>query len=593
VNAGPLIFAVGGLLATSLGGSLVAARLRVPALLLFLAVGVAAGENGAGWITFNDYALAREVGIAALALILFDGGLNTGFSQIKSVLGSSLRLAVGGTIIVALVAGVAASALLGLPPLQGLLLGSILASTDSAAVFGLLRGSTLRPRLVRTMEAETGFNDAVVLVLVLGFVAWIEDPRHGLVEMFALVGRDLALGAVCGFLVAKAASAALSRAQFSVAGLYSVASFAAATVAYGAAVSLHGSGLLAVYLTGLLLADSPIRGRRTIAVFHDGLAWVAQVALFLMLGLLVSPTRLEGEIPEGLMMALVVVLFARPLATFAMTTSREFSVRERLVLSWAELVGASPIIFASVAVVSRIAGSVAMFDLVCVAVIVSTLLQGLTFERFARVLGLTQASPILPQPLVELGGAARLGAELLEYPVNPTDGVVGRRVRDLDLPLGITLPLIVREEEAVSPNALARIKTGDTLHFLVREEVTPRIPELIARLREPGLEPTIARRQVDDGGLRDLLAEPWTAADGDPADPEILAGTPVAGFLRARTDRPGALVVLEDGRYAVTGTTLAVGPAAMVRRYANRRLTGAFDGADAAWWHDVAASLRS
>jgi potassium/hydrogen antiporter len=487
-----LILAVGGLLAASVGMALVAARLRLPALLLFLTVGMAVGSDGAGWVSFDDYGLARELGLVALALILFDGGLNAGISQIKNVLGTALRLAIVGTIVVAVVTGVAAVLLFQFSPLEGLLLGSMLASTDSAAVFGLLRGSTLRRRLVHTMEAETAFNDPVVLVLVVGFVTWIQQPDYGLADMALSASRELAIGAVLGYLVGRSAAAALAASRLPMTGLYPVASFAAAALAYGAATGLHGSGLLAVYLAGLILGDAEIPGRRTMAVFHDGVAWLGQIGIFVTLGLLASPARLGDIAPEGIALALVVVLVARPLGTLATTSSREFTFPERLVLSWSELLGATPIVFASLAVAAGIAGSRQLFDIVFVAVVFSTMLQGMTFEPIARALGLTTVVPLLPRPLVEFGGPRRLGAEIVEYPVTATDGTVGRRVRDLMPPPGISLVVIIRGDEALPPTEMARLKAGDVLHFLVREELAHRIPDLLARLREPGWERMIA-----------------------------------------------------------------------------------------------------
>jgi cell volume regulation protein A len=495
VNGGVLVLAAGVLLAASVAASLVAARLRLPALMLFLAVGMAGGSSGAGWISFRDYGLARDLGIAALAVILFDGALHTGFAKARHVLGAAVRLAVGATAIVAVLVGSAASLLLGRPLLQGMLIGSILASTDSAAVFGLLHGSTLRGRLVRTIEAESGFNDAVALVLVVGFAGWISHPGRGGADLITGAASELAFGAVSGVVVGLAAAWSLVRIRLPATGLYAVASFAAAALAFGAATSLHGSGLLAVYLAGLLIADAQIPSRRTIAAFHDGLAWVAQVGLFLMLGLLVTPGRLGDMLPVGLTLAILVVLVARPLATFAMTDSREFTRPERVLLSWAEFVGATPILFAAFAVVSGVPDSAGIFDLVVVVVIFATMAQGLTFEPLARALGLTTVQPLLPAPLVEFGGARSLGAELLEYPVTMSDDVVGRRVRDLRLPLGITPVLIVRGDEAVPPSGVTLLKAGDVLHLLVRTEVAGRIPELIARLSTPGADAPIARRR--------------------------------------------------------------------------------------------------
>jgi cell volume regulation protein A len=587
-----LIFAAGALLAASVGASLLAARLRVPALLLFLGVGMAVGSDGAGWIAFENYDLARELGLVALALILFDGGLNSSFSDVRKVLSSSLRLAVGGTVIVAVVTGVFASAILGLSLPAAFLIGSMLASTDSAAVFGLLRGSTLRRRLVHTMEAEAAFNDAVVLVLVLGFVEWIQNRGYGVVDLGVLAARELAIGAVCGYVVPTVAVAALARVRLPMTGLYAVASFGVAALAYGAATSLKGSGLLAVYVAGLLIAEAQIPGRQTIAVFHDGLAWMAQVGVFVTLGLLVSPGRLGAAVPDGLALAIVVMFVARPLATFAVTTVRDFTVPERLLLSWAELLGATPIIFATLAVASGVGGSMRIFDVVFVAVVVSTVVQGLSFEPLARALGLTRVLPLLPRTLVEFGGLRRSGAEFVEYPVTPDDGVVGMRMRDLPLPLGITPSVIMRGDHAVPPTPATRLKAGDVLHLLVPQELAGRVPDLVARLQTAGAGRRSARRPTEDAELRDLHTQAWTEDDGDPADPDLVGGALVLERLRSRNDIRGSLVRLDDGRYAVIGATLAIGPADVLRRYANRRLVRAGQAAEATWWREVAVALR-
>jgi cell volume regulation protein A len=590
MSSSHVILAAGALLAAAVAASLVAARLRIPGLLLFLAVGMAAGADGAGWVSFDDYRLARDVSMAALALILFDGGLRSGFSTLRDVLRPSLSLAILGTIGVAVVTSVAAALLFGLSALRSLLLGSIVASTDSAAVFGLLRGSALSTRLVRTIEGESGLNDPVALILVAGFVDWIEHPRYGVGDMVALALRSLVLGGLCGYLVGRIAGDVLSRLRLPVPGLYPAASLAVAALAYGTATTTQGSGFLAVYVAALALADAGVPGRQTIGIFHDGLAWISQAVLFLVLGLLVRPSGLEPVAAEGAALALIVVLLARPLATLAATIGQGFTLPERAVLAWAGLRGAVPIVFATIPVAADLPGSKQFFDVVFFAVVVSTLLQGLTFVPLARVLGLTAVAPPLPRPLVEFGGVRRLGAEFVEYTVTLADGVVGRRVRDLELPLGMSLAVIVRGEEAFPPAPSSRLKLGDRLHFLVREEVAWRIPELLERLSDPASDASIsARYNLEPSGL---VSEPWTADHGDPADPVILQGTVVVENLRLRADGGGALVQLEDGRYGVTGATLAVGSAEALRRYAGRRLARAADEDDALWWREVAAALR-
>src|SRR4051795_9087860 len=235
MSDGELILVVGALLVAALGASLAASRLRVPALLLFLGLGMAMGSDGAGWIHFDDYSLARRIGAIALALILFDGGLSASFKELRDVMGPALRLAFGGTIITALVTGLAATAFFGLPLLHGLLLGSILASTDSAAVFGLLRGTSLPRRVTRTLEGEAGFNDPVAVLLVLGFLDWITKPNYGIPNMLLLFVREMAIGAVCAYVVGRIAVWALERLRLPTPGLYPVASFAIAALAFGSA----------------------------------------------------------------------------------------------------------------------------------------------------------------------------------------------------------------------------------------------------------------------------------------------------------------------------------------------------------------------
>jgi cell volume regulation protein A len=311
----------------------------------------------------------------------------------------------------------------------------------------------------------------------------IVHPGYSLADMVAMGARELVLGGLCGLLVGRLAGVAFSRLRPPSSGLFPVASLAVAALAFGLADTLQGSGFLAVYLAGLILGDAPIPGRQTIGVFHDGVAWVAQTGLFLALGLLVFPSQLLAVAPEGIALGLFVVLVARPLATMAATMRQGFSTAERVVLSWAGLRGAAPVVFATFPVAAGVPGSQALFNIVFFAVVVSTLLQGMTFEPLARALGLTAQAPPLPRPLVEFGGSRRLGVELVEYPVTDMDSVVGRRVRDLRLPLGSSLAVVVRGDEAVPPAESTRLNAGDTLHLVVREQAAGTVAGLIERLR--------------------------------------------------------------------------------------------------------------
>jgi cell volume regulation protein A len=484
VTDGKLILVAGALLAAGLAASLVAGRLRVPALVLFLGVGMAIGSDGTGWIDFADYELARTVGIIALALILFEGGLATSFSDLRPVLRPSISLAFLGTIATALATGVVAWSLFDLSLLESLLLGAILSATDGAAIFGLLRGSSLRRRLARTLEGEAGLNDPIAVLLVLGFVAWMQEPDYGFPDLIWLFARQLAIGAAVGAVAGVVGASLLRRVSLSNAGLYPVASITAAAMAFGAAEVAHGSGFLAVYLTGLILASSRIPARGTIEAFHQGAAWVAQIAVFLTLGLLVFPSRLDEVWVEGTVIGLVSIALARPLAVFVTTAFDAFDLRERLVLGWAGLRGAIPVVLATFPVIAGVDGSERIFDIVFFAVVISTVLQGVTVEPLARVLRVTTSQPALPRPVGDTGAIRRLNAELLEWHVEPGDAIVGLRVRELGLPRDDALvTLIVRDNEAVPPRGSSVIHAGDYLNILVRREAAPLLPGLFDRWR--------------------------------------------------------------------------------------------------------------
>ena len=346
MSDGELILVAGALLAAGIAASLLAARVRLPGLLLFLGLGMAIGSDGAGWIEFDNYEFARTIGVFALALILFEGGLTAGFDAIRPVLRPALGLALVGTFVTAAITGLAAAWLFELSTLEGLLLGSIIASTDGAAVFSILRGSTLRRRLAYTLEGEAGFNDPVAVLLVIGFVEWIQEPDYGVADMAQLFVVEVGIGLAAGMAVGWLAAQGLGRARLDTPGLYPVATLATAALAFGVADALHGSGFLAVYLAGLALGSARIPAKRTVIVFHQGLGWVAQIVMFLALGLLVFPSRLDDVWVEGTVLALVLLFVARPIATFVGTALDSFSVREKIVLGWAGLRGAIPVVLA-------------------------------------------------------------------------------------------------------------------------------------------------------------------------------------------------------------------------------------------------------
>jgi potassium/hydrogen antiporter len=580
---------VGALLAAGIAASLLAGRLRLPGLVLVLALGMFIGSDGTGWIDFGDFEATQPAAVIALALILYEGGLSSGWTEIRPVIGVSIALATLGTILTAALTALVAAWLLDLDALHSLLLGSTVAATDAAAIFAVLRGSTLRRRVARTLEGESGVNDPIAVLLVLGCIEAIKHPDFGLLDAIWLAVRELSIGAGVGVAAGALGVWFLRSVTLPSAGLYPVASIALAGVAFGGAQTLHGSGFLAAFLAGLVVGSASTPARRTIVTFHEGIAWVAQLALFLLLGLLVFPHQLVDIIPEGAGIAVASALLARPLA--ALVVAHGFTAPERLLLGWAGLRGATPIVFATFPVTEHIAGGRTIFNIAFFVVLVSTVVQGLTIEPVARALGVTSDEAAIPAPLVEPVLLNRLGAETIQFPIRLGDAIVGHPVRELGLPREALLNVIVRGDRAIPPRGSTIVQVGDQLHVLVRQEVVLEFRELLRRWRTGPITGPDRRAPQPRSRPSVTSIRPWEGSDGDPQRPKTLLGYDVVEQLRTRRDEPGALVVLEDGRYAVAGPLLAIGPSGELQAFARRRLSTARTPGERAWWQEVVGAL--
>lgn len=590
---GHLILAAGALLAGGLVASLLAGRLRVPSLVLFLGVGMLVGSDGLGWIAFGDYRLERTIGVISLGLILFEGGLTSGLLHLRPVLGAATALATVGTAITALIVGLSAAALFGFSTKEGLLLGAILSSTDGAAIFALLRGSTLSRKLAQTLEGESGLNDPVAVVLVLGFIDVLTQPAYGVGDFILLFVRELGIGLAVGLLLGAAAVYVLRRIRLSTAGLYPVASLTVAALAYGGADTLHGSGFLAVYLAGLMIGSATIPAERTVVSFHQGLGWLAQVAMFLTLGLLVFPSQLPSVAVKGTVLAIVLVVVARPVAVAVATLPFAYNWRERALLAWAGLRGAVPVVLATFPVIEHVPHRLQLFNIVFFAVLVSTVLQGSTFETLARRLGLTTTEPALPRPLSESGTIRRLGAEVLEYTIDPGDAIARARVRDLGLPRDAVVSVIVRAERAIPPRGSTQLRAGDELHLLIAEESSHLVHDLPRRWRTGPIGPPPRPLRPVTGRRPIFSVWSWNEEhDGDASRPRAVAGQPVVEQLRIRRDQPGGLWVLADGRYAIAGSLAAVGSRRDLTEWARRRMRHV-PAEEQAWLQNVIGALAA
>jgi potassium/hydrogen antiporter len=585
-----LILIAGILLSAGIAGALLADRVRVPGLLLFLALGMIAGSEGVGGIGFEDAELARTLGTIALVLILFEGGLTAGWSEIRPVLGTAASLATIGTVVTAVIAGFAAKLLFDLSTLEGMLVGAAIAATDSAAIFAVLRRSTLEKRLARSLEGESGMNDPVALLLVIGFIEWIQEPGYGLADMAGLLALKLALGAAIGVALGRLAVAVLERTQLPSDGIYPVATLAVAGLAYGLTEVVHGSGFLAVYLTALALGSARIPARRTVVAFHQGLGWVAQIALFILLGLLVFPSSLDAVALEALALSAVLILVARPVAAFAATALAPLNARERLMLGWAGLRGATPIWLATFAVVAGVGDGEELFAIVFFVVVTSTLVQGASFEPLAKRLGLTTDEPALPRRLLESGRIRRMGSDVIAYRLPEGAAAAGHPVRDLELPREALVNVIVRDGKAIPPRGSTELQEGDELHILVRSELRDEVEAMTGKwVKGPvgrPVPPPLPRR-----GASQVFTVRPVAEEDSPGDE--IDGIPVAAVLRDRGERGAALLALADGRYAVTGAgLLAIGGRRALAGWCEGRAERAdVTAAERAWWQEVTGAL--
>jgi cell volume regulation protein A len=387
---------VGLVLAGSIVVALGAARTGLPVLVAFLAIGMLLGSDGPGGIEFDDAKLAREVGIVGLALILYEGGLQTSWRRLRQVVVPAALLSTVGVAVSALLTGVAAYALFELSWLESVLLGAVVASTDAAAVFATLRFTHIQRRLARTLEAESGGTDPMAIALTLGLIAWIEKPdSYGFDDLAVLVVQQIGLGLLVGVVLGLAASWVFARVPHSIGAFAPVASVAAGALSFGAADVIGGSGFLAVYLVGLAVGSTPSRYRRQLVAFHEGLAFLAQVALFIVLGLLVFPSDLPAVALPGLALAALLMLLIRPAAVWVSTAFSAFTGRERALLGWAGLRGAVPIVLATfVLSADDVPHADTIFNAVFFVVVVSTIVQGSTLEWFAGKLGLPRTALI-------------------------------------------------------------------------------------------------------------------------------------------------------------------------------------------------------
>jgi len=369
----------------------VSSRLGIPALLLFLGIGMLAGSDGPGGIYFDDAQVAQSVGVVALAFILFAGGLETEWKVVRPALGAALSLSTIGVLLTAVVVAVFALFVLHFSFLEGLLLGAIISATDAAAVFSVLRTRNLQltGKLLPLLELESGTNDPMAVFLTLGLTGLLTNPHESIFGVILLFVQQMGVGAVMGLLIGWGTIWLINRLHLDVEGLYRVFTIALVLFTYGLTAILGGSGFLAVYLVGLLLGNSSVQQVDRLSRFHDSLAWLMQITMFLILGLLVFPSRLPAVMVSGLIITAVAVFIARPVSVLIALLPVKMSLREKLFVSWVGLRGAVPIVLATFPLLAGLPKASFLFDLVFFVVLASVLLQGASVPFVARWLGVT------------------------------------------------------------------------------------------------------------------------------------------------------------------------------------------------------------
>ncbi len=460
IHLGLILLAGSAVVLAAIVAARVAHGIGLPGLLVFLGLGLVLGEAGAG-IRFDDAALAQALGLSALVLILAEGGLTTSWAHARAAAPAALVLATAGVAVSVAVVAAAGRWLLGLGWRDALLLGAVLAPTDAAAVFSVLRKLPLPPRLSGMLEGESGLNDppAVLAVVLLSDIG-ARQPAPALIA--GAVAYQLAAGAAIGVLAGMAGAVALRRIALPASGLYPIAILALIVAGYGAATLARASGFLAVYVSALILGNARLPHGPAIRGFAEGVAWLAQIGLFVMLGLLASPARLPEQIIPAVIAGSVLVLAARPAAVLASTLPLRVPWRQQAFMSWAGLRGAVPIVLATIPMNAKVPGATRLFDIVFIVVVINTAVQGTTLPWAARRLKVT--APAEPLDVdVEAAPLEAMHADLLQAEIPPGSRLHGVEIFELRLPAQASIALIVRDGTGFVPSPTTVLRTGDRL----------------------------------------------------------------------------------------------------------------------------------
>ena len=458
-------------------------RLGIPALLFFLALGMLSGSEGIGGIYFDDPWTAQFLGSVALAYILFSGGLDTKWADVKQVVRPAIILSTFGVLITAFSLGVFVHFILKIPWLESFLLGAIVSSTDAAAVFSILRNRDVRlqGQIEPLLEFESGSNDPMAVLLTIGLTGLITNGDQSIVNLIPFFLIQMLVGAALGFLSGNFFTRLINRLNLKIEGLYTVFSIAIVILIFGLTNSLQGNGFLAVYIAGLVMGNKNFIHKRTLRKFHDGLAWLMQIVMFLALGLLVFPSELIPVIGVGLLISIFLIIIARPVSVMLCLIKTEFSFREKLMISWVGLRGAVPIILATFPLLAGIANASTIFNIVFFVVLTSSLVQGSSLTLVSKWLKVQR--PLTPKQARTLPQDIELTSDgaLTIFEVHKGANACGQKIMDLDIPEEVLVVLVERDNAYIIPRGDMAIRDGDRLHVLLYPEMFTKVSKIFSR----------------------------------------------------------------------------------------------------------------
>jgi potassium/hydrogen antiporter len=438
-------------------------QLGLPSLVFYIIVGMVLSN----FIYYDNAFLTQLFGILALVVILFEGGMQTKWNHVRTVIVPSFSLATIGVFVTTLVVGICAKYILGVTWLEGFLFGAIVGSTDAAAVFAVIGNKNVKKRLASTLEAESGTNDPMAVFLTISLIELIQVPESSPLSMLVGFFWQMGLGLVMGFIMGKATVWSINRINLDSSGLYPILSLAFAIFTYSSTALLKGSGFLAVYVMAVLVGNSDLPFRHSIFRFNEGFAWMMQILMFILLGLLVFPHQLLDIFWEGIVLSILLMFLARPVGVFLSTIRMDFTLKEKIFISWSGLKGAVPIVLATYPMIAGLENSQLLFNVVFFVVLTSALIQGATISPLAKKFGLSEGEKITAPHSLELVSMGKTNTEIIEIHVEEGSYALNKPIYQLNLPEDTLISAIIRGDKVITPKGNTRLQQGDIIYVLV------------------------------------------------------------------------------------------------------------------------------